>query len=125
MDDNAQQLLLIASRIHHALLRYLGEGIDVGAMLASDDYAREVLYVCAGCGDEELNALGRQFELLQAAAASAAAASAAPVLLDVDIDPEDGREPMGSAPVPLDPLPPPHPLDRWLLRAKRLFRPRR
>jgi hypothetical protein len=89
MDDNAQQLLLIASRIHHALLRYLGEGIDVGAMLANDDSAREVLYFCAGCGDEELNALGRQFELLQAAAASAACR---PVMLGTSTE---WRTPLG------------------------------
>jgi hypothetical protein len=110
MDDGAQQLL-IASRIHHALLRHLGSGIDVGAMLTSEDYACEVLYVCAGSGDEELQSLGRQFELLRQVSANAP-----------EVDEDDGLEPMGSAPVPLDPLPLPSRRDRWLLRAKKLFR---
>ncbi len=54
--------LRIATRIHYALLRHLGTGIDVGYMLKRDDYAREVLYVCEGSGDPELTALARKFE---------------------------------------------------------------
>ena len=34
--------LRIATRIHYALLRHLGTGIDVGYMLKREDYAREV-----------------------------------------------------------------------------------
>jgi hypothetical protein len=54
--------LRIATRIHYALLRHLGTGIDVGYMLKREDYAREVLYVCEGSGDPELAALARKFE---------------------------------------------------------------
>jgi hypothetical protein len=65
MDETTNTLLLLATRIHHALLRHLGSGIDVGAMLAREGYAREVLYVCEGCGDAELKALGEQFKRLR------------------------------------------------------------
>ena len=54
--------LRIATRIHYALLRHLGTGIDVGYMLKREDYAREVLYVCEGTGDPELASLARKFE---------------------------------------------------------------
>jgi len=54
--------LRIATRIHYALLRHLGTGIDVGYMLKREDYAREVLYVCEGTGDAELASLARKFE---------------------------------------------------------------
>jgi hypothetical protein len=54
--------LRIATRIHYALLRNLGTGIDVGYMLKREDYAREVLYVCEGSGDAELASLARKFE---------------------------------------------------------------
>jgi hypothetical protein len=62
MDETTNAQLLLATRIHHALLRHLGSGIDVGAMLTREGYAREVLYVCEGCGDAELKALGEQFK---------------------------------------------------------------
>lgn len=54
--------LRIATKINFALLRYLGEGIDVGAMLKRPSYATEVLYVCRGSRDRELGALADQFE---------------------------------------------------------------
>jgi hypothetical protein len=54
--------LRIATRIHYALLRHLGTGIDVGYMLKREDYAREVLYVCEGSGDAELASLAHKFE---------------------------------------------------------------
>ena len=60
MDLNTR--LRIATRIHFALLRNLGEGVDVGAMLKNEEQAREVLWVCEASGDEELMALGRQFQ---------------------------------------------------------------
>ena len=54
--------LRIATRIHFALLRHLGEGIDVGTMLKRDSEAREVLWVCQASGDAELVALSHQYE---------------------------------------------------------------
>jgi len=53
--------LRIATRIHFALLRHLGEGIDVGTMLKNDAEAREVLWVCDATQDAELNALANQY----------------------------------------------------------------
>jgi hypothetical protein len=53
--------LRIATRIHFALLRHLGEGIDVGTMLKNEAEAREVLWVCEGWGDPELVTLARQY----------------------------------------------------------------
>ena len=60
MDLNTR--LRIATRIHFALLRHLGEGVDVAKMLKHEDQAREVLWVCAASGDEELVALGQQYQ---------------------------------------------------------------
>jgi len=54
--------LRIATRIHFALLRNLGEGVDVAVMLKHEEVAREVLWVCEGSGDPELVALGRQYQ---------------------------------------------------------------
>ncbi|HSN33565.1 MAG TPA: hypothetical protein VLU41_12840 [Ideonella sp.] len=62
MEPTSHEQLLLATRIHHALMRYLGSGIDVGRMVQSEDYAREVLFVCEGCGDVELKSLGEQFK---------------------------------------------------------------
>lgn len=60
MDLNTR--LRIATRIHFALLRHLGEGVDVGTMLKNEAQAREVLWVCEASDDEELVALGRQYQ---------------------------------------------------------------
>jgi hypothetical protein len=60
MDPTAR--LRIATRIHYALLREMGAGIDIAYMLRNEDYSREVLCVCDGCGDDELVALARRFE---------------------------------------------------------------
>ncbi len=65
-----------ATRIHHLLARHLGAGIDVGAMLKREDYAREVLFVCDASDDAELHALAAQFR------AAAAAAGTAPIPRD-------------------------------------------
>jgi len=54
--------LRIATRIHFALLRHLGEGVDVATMLKQKNQAREVLWVCEASGDPELVALGRQYQ---------------------------------------------------------------
>ena len=115
MDETTNTLLLLATRIHHALLRHLGSGIDVGAMLAREGYAREVLYVCEGCGDAELKALGEQFKRLRG---SVPAARVAP------------PEPLPEAPdsgfdEDIDDAPPIRPrVSRWS-RFKRWMRPRR
>jgi hypothetical protein len=53
--------LRIATRIHFALLRHLGESIDVAVMLQRPAEAREVLWVCEASGDAELMALARQY----------------------------------------------------------------
>ncbi len=53
--------LRTATRIHYLLARQLGEGIDIGAMLKRDDYAREVLFVCEASDDPELHRLAAQF----------------------------------------------------------------
>ncbi|WP_140626062.1 hypothetical protein [Methylibium rhizosphaerae] len=60
--DHAANRLRIATKIHFAVRRYLGEGLDVGAMLKDASYATEVLYVCRGSRDPELCALADQFE---------------------------------------------------------------
>jgi hypothetical protein len=57
-------LLQIATRIHHALLRQIGTGIDIGAMLKEQRYADEVLYLCRACDDPEIRALVADFEKL-------------------------------------------------------------
>ncbi len=59
---NANIRLQIATRIHFALLRHLGEGIDVGVMLKQPAEAREVLWVCEASGDAELMALAHQYQ---------------------------------------------------------------
>jgi len=60
---DANTRLRIATRIHFALRRHLGEGVDVAQMLQSDAYAREALWVCEASGDAELAALARQYPL--------------------------------------------------------------
>jgi hypothetical protein len=68
--DNSR--LRIATRIHYLLARYLGDGIDVSAMLKRDDYAREVLFVCAASDDPELHALAQAYRAAPAIDASLA-----------------------------------------------------
>ena len=68
--DHANTRLRIATRIHFALLRYLGEGVDVARMLHSDAEAREVLWVCEGSGNRELVMLARQYRSASHAPAS-------------------------------------------------------
>lgn len=53
--------LQIANRIHLALMRELGQGIDLKQMLRSALYARDVLLVCQAYPGSDLQALGRQF----------------------------------------------------------------
>lgn len=51
----------LAHRIHLALLRELGQGIDVRQMLGSTLYARDVLLVCSAYPATELRRLGERF----------------------------------------------------------------
>ena len=53
--------LRTATRIHFALLRHYGEGIEVGTLLKNEADAREALWVCDASGDAELAGLARQF----------------------------------------------------------------
>lgn len=57
----------LATRIHFALLRQLGEGIDVGRMLKQRDYADEVLQICRGIDDFALVELADRFDDASAA----------------------------------------------------------
>lgn len=57
-------LLQIATRIHFALLREIGCGININMMLKQQGYALEVIYLCRACTDPELRALGECFESL-------------------------------------------------------------
>jgi len=113
MDETRNAQLLLATRIHHALLRHLGSGIDVGSMLAREGYAREVLYVCEGCGDAELKALGEQFKRLR----GPAPARVAPPEPWLEA-PDSGFDDIEDTP-PMRP-----PASRWN-RLKRWLRPRR
>ena len=113
MDHTTHEQLLLATRIHHALMRYLGSGVDVGRMVGSDDYAREVLYVCEGCGDAELKALGEQFKRVRG--------PFAPARDELLALPDDELPPSGFD-EPLDDTPPPAPAPRckrWLQRLRR------
>jgi len=51
----------LAHRIHLGLVRELGQGIDIGQMLGSALYARDVLLVCQAYPASELPWLGEQF----------------------------------------------------------------
>jgi hypothetical protein len=73
--------LRTATRIHFALLRHYGEGVEVGTLLKNEADAREALWVCEASGDAELVELARQFRRLNATEAQArkrAAAAIAP-----------------------------------------------
>ena len=54
--------LRIATRIHFALLRHYGEDVAVSTLLKNEAHAREALWVCEASADDELVALGKQFE---------------------------------------------------------------
>ena len=68
----------LAARIHFALLRQYGEGVDVAALLQGSREAREALWVCEACGDSELVELAAQFSRTSAAAAQTPAADTPP-----------------------------------------------
>ncbi len=105
MDDTAR--LQLAHRIHTALLREIGQGIDLGRMLQSDLYARDVLLVCEAFAGTDLQQLGSDF--VQASRASqapsgdeAAASDFAP------------SSPAGAGQRRSKAAPPPPPSSRWM-----------
>lgn len=53
--------LHLATRIHDALQRQLGSGIDVALMLQREMYALDVVNVCLASDDDELVRLAEQF----------------------------------------------------------------
>jgi hypothetical protein len=63
VDTNSR--LRIATRIHFALRRHIGEDVDVAALLRDEAQAREALWVCDASGDADLVALAQQFRRAQ------------------------------------------------------------
>ena len=61
MIPSANRRLQLATRIHYALLRELGHGIEVGRLLKHPLYARDVLLVCDACDGNDLQRLARAF----------------------------------------------------------------
>jgi len=61
MIPSANRRLQLATRIHYALLRELGHGIEVGRLLKHPLYARDVLLVCDACDGNDLPRLARAF----------------------------------------------------------------
>lgn len=59
---DANHRLHLATKIHFGLLRHLGEGIDIGALLKREDYALDVINVCLACDDAELRGLAESFK---------------------------------------------------------------
>lgn len=60
MDPDSR--LRLAQRIDLGLQRVLGTGIDTTRMIGDRAYAREVLYVCEGSGDDTLQALAAEYQ---------------------------------------------------------------
>jgi hypothetical protein len=65
----ANRRLQLATRIHYALMRELGFGIDVGRLMKQPLYARDVLLVCDGCSGHDLPRLAIAFRGLTTAEA--------------------------------------------------------
>jgi hypothetical protein len=63
VDSNSR--LRIATRIHFALRRHIGEDIDVASLLHDESQAREALWVCDASGDADLIALAQRFRQAQ------------------------------------------------------------
>ncbi|HSW23999.1 MAG TPA: hypothetical protein VLJ62_14635 [Burkholderiaceae bacterium] len=61
MDRRTNRRLQLATRIHYALLREIGQGIDVGRLLKHPLYARDVLLVCDACTGHDLRRLAGAF----------------------------------------------------------------
>ena len=61
IDSSTNRRLQLATRIHYALLREIGQGIDVGRLLKHSLYARDVLLVCDACTGHDLRRLATAF----------------------------------------------------------------
>jgi hypothetical protein len=61
MIPSSNRRLQLATRIHYALLRELGHGIEIGRFLKQPLYARDVLLVCDACSGNDLPRLARAF----------------------------------------------------------------
>jgi hypothetical protein len=59
--SSTNRRLQLATRIHFALLRELGQGVDVGRFLKHPLYARDVLLVCDACTGHDLRRLATAF----------------------------------------------------------------
>jgi hypothetical protein len=59
--DSSPHRFRVATRIHYGLLKHIGEGIDLPAMLEREDYALDVLQVCRASGNAELQHLAEAF----------------------------------------------------------------
>ncbi len=105
MDDTLR--LQLANRMHIALLREIGQGIDLDRMLQSDLYARDVLLVCKAFAGTELQQLGSEF--VQASRTSAPMPDAAAA--DSDFAPSS---PAGEGGRRRKPAPPPPLSSRWM-----------
>ena len=77
MNRSSNRRLQLATRIHYALLREIGQGIDVGRLLKHPLYARDVLLVCDACERARSapsgDGLSRRRRSLDAAGASGSA----------------------------------------------------
>jgi hypothetical protein len=58
---SSNRRLQLATRIHFALLREIGQGVDVGRLLKHPLYARDVLLVCDACPGHDLRRLATAF----------------------------------------------------------------
>ena len=61
MIPSSNRRLQLATRIHYALLRELGHGIEIGRLLKHPLYARDVLLVCDACAGNDLQRLAKAF----------------------------------------------------------------
>ena len=61
MIPSANRRLQLATRIHYALMRELGQGVEVGLLLKQPLYARDVLLVCDACSGNDLPRLAKAF----------------------------------------------------------------
>jgi hypothetical protein len=75
MDRSTNRRLQLATRIHYALLREIGQGIDVGSLLKHPLYARDVLLVCDACTGHDLRRLAIAFRAASTPGASASGGS--------------------------------------------------
>ena len=75
MDRSTNRRLQLATRIHYALMRELGQGIDVGRFLKHPLYARDALLVCDACAGHDLRRLAIAFRAACAPAPAAAGAA--------------------------------------------------